>query len=194
LHDGLAGNLISIKALAADTEEDSLPKINDLARLALLDLRLVVESLDSFDGDLAAVLAAFRERILPQYQQTEPQLTWDFSDAPHLEGLTPEINLGIFRILQEALANAFRHGNARHIRVTARSMRGAPDVALILVADDGKPDRTAAPGFGIRNMRRRAASIGAGMRIMFTERGTAVILRIRASGRERNEVAISKNG
>lgn len=178
LHDGLAGNLITIQALAAQPDPASLPQIGELSRRALLDLRLVVESLDTFEGDMAVALAAFRERILPQYPQRKPLLHWDFERAPQIDGLTPETSLGIFRILQEAVANAVRHGHAQNVRVVARSLRGNPREALIFVIDDGQATRPVVPGFGMRNMRRRAASVGARVDFHFGARGTVVLLRL----------------
>lgn len=176
LHDGLAGNLITIQALASDSDAASVGQISSLARRALLDLRLVVESLDSFDGDLAAVLAAFRERIMPQYQQSVARIEWDISAAPIMGNLSPEISLGIFRILQEAIANSVRHGAARNIRVTARPLRGDPNRVLIFVTDDGTPALPVTPGFGMRNMLRRAASIDATVRFRFSRKGSTVLL------------------
>ena len=180
LHDGLAGNLITIQALAAQPDPASLPQIGELSRRALLDLRLVVESLDTFEGDMAAALAAFRERILPQYPQHEPRRHWDFSHAPQIIGLTPETSLGMFRILQEAVANAMRHGSARNVWVVARTLRGNPRETLIFVIDDGRPVLPVVPGFGIRNMRRRAETIGARVQFRFGPRGTVVVLRFDA--------------
>lgn len=182
LHDGLAGNLITIQALACDNDPASPAQIHTLARRALLDLRLVVESLDSFDGDLAAVLAAFRERIAPQYSQGQVLLDWDFADAPRIPDISPEISITIFRVLQEAVANAVRHGSARNIRIGARAMRGNPSVALIFVLDDGVPSVPVQPGFGMRNMKRRARAIGAQLWFRFTPRGTVVLLRLDPAG------------
>ena len=176
LHDGLAGNLISIQALTSEIDEVSVGQINKLARQALLDLRLVVESLDSFNGDLAAVLAAFRERIMPQYQKSVTQIEWDISSAPALLHLTPEISLGIFRILQEAITNSVRHGAARKIRITARSLRGDPMQVLIFVTDNGGAVQPVIPGFGMRNMMRRASIIGATVQFRFSTKGTTVLL------------------
>jgi signal transduction histidine kinase len=177
LHDGLAGNLITIQALSDDTGSNAACQIHELARNALLDLRLVVESLDSFDGDLAAVVAAFQERIMPQYRQARAHFHWDFRDAPKFANLSPETNLGIFRILQEAIANAVRHGAASNIYIVARAMKGDPKTALIFVCDDGRPILPVAPGFGMRNMSRRALSIGGNLRFHFSQRGTTVLLR-----------------
>lgn len=183
LHDGLAGSLISIQALSRETDQTTLPQIQELAKRALLDLRLVVDSLDTFEGDLAAVIAAFRERIMPQYSDRAIRIHWDISRAPRLDHVSPEMSLGLFRILQEALANARRHGKPRNIWISAHAMKGQPTVALITVCDDGRPKLPVMPGFGMRNMRRRATNLGGVLRFHFGKRGTVVCLRL--PGRDR---------
>lgn len=184
LHDGLAGNLITIQALTSEKAPSSLPQINTLARQALLDLRLVVESLDTFEGDLAAALAAFRERIMPQYSQREPKIHWNLQDAPNLLHLTPETSLAIFRILQEAVNNAVRHGRARNVYVVARTKRGPKKHPLIMVIDDGKPNLPVFEGFGMRNMQRRARSIQADLQFHFGSRGTVVRLQLNVGSQD----------
>lgn len=178
LHDGIAGNLISIRAMAEQSDESALPQIETLARSALLDLRLVVDSLDSFEGDLAAAIAAFRERIAPQFPSGELRLLWDIERAPVLPELLPETNLALFRILQEAIANARRHGNADTVSVVVRPARKRDQTARIFVIDNGRPCRTSPvlPGFGLRNMRRRATAIRSTLRFRFSDRGGVVLL------------------
>lgn len=177
LHDGLAGSLISIQALSDEGESASLPQIHDLANRALLDLRLVVESLDSFEGDLAAAIAAFRERIMPQFSDPRFKIHWDIAAAPTVPNLSPEVSLAIFRILQEAISNARRHGGANNIWIRAHALKGAPQITLITVRDDGLSKLPVLPGFGMRNMSRRAQSFGGTIRYRFTKRGTVVSLR-----------------
>jgi signal transduction histidine kinase len=64
-----------------------------------------------------------------------------------------------YRILQEALTNARRHGGARRVSVECAFEEGA--VALT-VTDDGRGGGEAAvvPGSGLRGMRERAARAG----------------------------------
>jgi signal transduction histidine kinase len=182
LHDGLAGSLISIQALSKDADPASMPKVHDLANHALLDLRLVVESLDTFEGDLAAAIAAFRERIAPQYSGGRFRLHWQTATAPTFHHLSPEVSLTIFRILQEAIANACRHGQARNVWIGARTLKGAPDTVLITVRDDGMPQKPVIPGFGMLNMRRRARDIGGILRFRFSNKGSIVSLRLSVLG------------
>jgi signal transduction histidine kinase len=80
----------------------------------------------------------------------------------------------LFRIGQEALANAVRHASANTLLISLTYSEAA---LQLLVEDDGKgivvgPDSA---GFGIRGMRKRADSISAELQILSTPgQGTAV--------------------
>jgi two-component system, LuxR family, sensor kinase FixL len=67
----------------------------------------------------------------------------------------------LFRIVQEAVNNAIRHGEARHITIR---LSKTGDQVLLEVRDDGKglPDRgPKSNGLGLRTMKYRADVIGA---------------------------------
>lgn len=79
----------------------------------------------------------------------------------------PEIAINLFRIAQEAVTNAVKHGHARHIsfRVTASS---ATQVTLTILDDGcGMPHEqtTEGAGLGMRTMRYRAELIGASLEV-----------------------------
>lgn len=83
----------------------------------------------------------------------------------------------LFRIGQEAIANATRHGHPRHIDVRLAYSRSSVKLS---VKDDGIG--FAAPmesnGYGIRGMKRRAGTIGANLRIRsLPGHGTSVRVR-----------------
>lgn len=179
LHDGLAGNLISINALAEYGTNEVLDDIRGLSKLALLDLRLVVDSLDSFDGELAVALAAFRERMVPQYSGSAVNIIWDYDYAPMLQDLRPEVNLAMFRILQESISNAVRHGKATQIQVIVRPSKAVGSSASIWVLDNGDASGFFAPGFGMRNMQRRAERIHGKVYFRLRGNGSAVLLKIK---------------
>ncbi len=70
----------------------------------------------------------------------------------------------LYHVGQEALANAVRHGHPTRLGIRLRFERGTVELR---VEDDGGGFVTGdeLPGFGIRSMRRRAASIGATLEI-----------------------------
>jgi signal transduction histidine kinase len=78
--------------------------------------------------------------------------------------LPDEIEKNLFRIAQEAVANAIRHAAARQVTVELRFNRHDVHMA---VTDDGRgvDPSTAVDGFGLMSMRERAAQIGATLRL-----------------------------
>ena len=83
----------------------------------------------------------------------------------------------LFRIGQEAIANAVRHGHPHTIYL--RLVYGRPSVKLTVRDDgDGFSWRQESPGFGIRGMKRRADSIEATLRVRSSPgHGTSVQVR-----------------
>ncbi len=86
--------------------------------------------------------------------------------------LTPEVELALYRVVQESLTNASVHGNAS---TTWVALRSSGDGLELLVRDDGEglpvemdvtadTDRLVAAGhFGLVGMHERARSIGASL-------------------------------
>ena len=64
--------------------------------------------------------------------------------------------ISVFRVLQEALANAVKHSDARHCKVT---LQGLTDALAFAVADDGRgfdgAATTGAHGLGLITMQER---------------------------------------
>lgn len=197
LHDGLAGQLVSIVAQCELPQHD-YRRIGAAARQALDDLRLVVASLDDVGNDLGMMLAQFYERIGPQLQAQGIELDWRMAPLPDIEGLRSEHALTLFRILQEAVTNAVRHSGCRRVAILmAPAPAGGPGdgagdgadragrfAVRIVVKDEGKgipggiPEGTAAarPGKGLNNMRTRAVSLGAELTLLSGPGGTQVII------------------
>jgi two-component system sensor histidine kinase UhpB len=78
---------------------------------------------------------------------------------PGLPPLTPEVELVVYRVAQEALTNVARHADARAVELGV-SRRGA--VLELRVADDGRglaPDAVTR-GAGIQGMEERAQMVG----------------------------------
>ena len=74
---------------------------------------------------------------------------------------TPEASTHLYRIAQEAVSNAIRHGHARHVTI---SLAGSGGQILLTVTDDGTGLSTEArtkKGMGLRIMDYRAGMIGA---------------------------------
>ncbi|HEX5317048.1 MAG TPA: PAS domain-containing sensor histidine kinase, partial [Candidatus Kapabacteria bacterium] len=106
-------------------------------------------------------------------------------DIPENFGrLHRDVELVIFRVVQEGLTNVHRHSESR---TAAVHIERTPDAISLVVRDEGKgiaPERLAeiqtesSSGVGVRGMRERVRQFGGEMKIESTGEGTKVIVTI----------------
>jgi signal transduction histidine kinase len=113
---------------------------------------------------------------------------------PDFPRLASEVETAIFRIVQEALTNVFRHSEARKVWITLLQREG---FIVVSVLDDGKGiDEHVAElqpgkvGVGIGGMKQRAREFGGELRLSNSVRGTLLELIIPSTAimREPNAV------
>jgi two-component system sensor histidine kinase UhpB len=125
-------------------------------RAALEEVREISRRLRPEALDDLGLAAALRSLITGLEQRTGLHVERHIqSPGP----LSSEQELVAYRIAQEAITNALRHGNGAHVRVALRSYSGSTE----LVVEDTGPGLGAHPadGTGIRGMRERAVLVGA---------------------------------
>ena len=91
--------------------------------------------------------------------------------------ITPELQVGLYRVAQEALNNIVKHADARHVEV---HLSRRPDRVELSVSDDGRgfdPHSIPAGHLGIGIMRERVEAIG-GILSIDTEPGGGSCLRV----------------
>jgi signal transduction histidine kinase len=168
LHDGLGQELAAAafmvrtleRKLAGKAPEEAL----EAARIGGMIERTVAHTRDMAgilnpvgpgrDGLMAALanLAAGMSNVYGITCVFEPEAAVPIEDA--------NVATHLFRITQEAVNNAVRHGRPGRIEV-GLSMDG--DACTLRVADDGRglpEDWEEAPGMGLKAMRQRARMIG----------------------------------
>jgi signal transduction histidine kinase len=176
MHDGLGGHLV--QALAIATSRETLKPVEEPLRACLDELRLMVDSLEPANGELASVLGSLRPRISRRLALAGVDIRWQIDDLPLIPDLGPRQVLDVTRVVQEAITNAIKHSGCRSITVRAQRMQ-ASDGIEILVEDDGRGFTTPVTnGLGLASMRRRAASLGASLEISTAAPGTRVLLRL----------------
>src|SRR5690606_22170192 len=182
LHDGIAGQLMSIVALG---EQDESPggdatirsEIARACHRALTDLRLVVDSMEDVGDDLGMMLVAFRDRVEPQLRRSGIHLDWQVRNLPELPGLSPTTTLAIFRVLQEAVNNAVRHSGSDVVEVASSESPLPGHGVRLVVREHGSGGAVVRRGHhGMDNMQRRAATLGATIGVESDAGGTRVIL------------------
>ncbi|MEO5565834.1 MAG: ATP-binding protein [Luteimonas sp.] len=177
LHDGIAGQLMSIIALSERSSDAAAREVTQACHRALTDLRLVVDSMDDMGDDLGMMLAAFRDRIEPQLRRSRVRLDWQVRGLPDLPGLSPATTLAIFRILQEAVNNAVRHSGANIVEVASSGSPLPGHGVRVSVRDLGCGGAVTRRGhYGMDNMQRRAAALGATLTVESGDGGTCVTL------------------
>ena len=89
------------------------------------------------------------------------------------ERLPSEIEVGVYRVVQEALANATRHASAQHVSIR---LDVQDDAIRADVDDDGGGFDPNAPadGFGLIGMRERVALLRGALEISSSAAGTRV--------------------
>lgn len=97
---------------------------------------------------------------------------------PGLPQLSPDVELVVYRVAQEALTNVARHAGASSVAL-GLCRRG--DLVELTVTDDGTggPVATTGAGAGIQGMRERAQMVGGDLAVRSpTDGGTTVRLRV----------------
>ncbi|MFD4582988.1 HAMP domain-containing sensor histidine kinase [Streptomyces sp. NPDC058434] len=181
LHDevgqALTAVLLQLKWLADQAPaqlREGLHTAQETTRETLDELRRIARRLRP--GVLEDLGLASALRALTADFTTAGVTVWHHLDTA-LPGMTPEVELAIYRVAQEALANAARHAHADRIDLELRHR--TPGVVDLVIRDDGRGRGDAADGSGIRGMRERALMIGAEFSIGISrEGGAAVRLRI----------------
>lgn len=150
----------------------ALATISSTARSALADVRLLLGQLRHRQGDGPQPTIADLEELYAQVRATGVPVRVDVDPAPRGDP-SAAVQLAVYRILQEALTNALRHG-APQQAVDVRLSWLADRVELAVrnpVAAGTQPGRS---GHGVIGMRERAQLAG-GVLDAAAEGGTFVV-------------------
>ncbi len=158
LHDGVAGYLAVIVALAETPETDGR-EIECTARHALTELRLVVDAMSLREREFGVALARLRENTEKPLQRLGICTEWVVAKNVDRVKIYPHQGLDILRIIQEAIANAVRHGRPSRIRVEI-SVDGSQKLIVAVQNSGGRRLAMDRRGRGVTNMEARAVALG----------------------------------
>lgn len=168
LHDGIGQTLTGLASLIEALEErlkgresEDVRRIRELVKSAILETRRLSHGLSpasvknrGVGGGLLLIAETVREnfRRACECHLEEPMLTVD-----------QEAEIHLFRIAQEAVNNAIRHGAAKKIRISYRRKSATQGVLEIKDNGCGFPTKNTAKtsnGIGMQVMKHRAHLIG----------------------------------
>jgi len=135
--------------------EEILGKSRDQAQRGILETRGAMRNLRAFSEVRAGGLRRVEEVARIFQRATKVAVKVNFGNAP--DSLGTVIDDAVYRMVQECLTNALRHGNATQI--TVNFWRAATELRLS-VADNGLGSKEIVPGIGLSGMAERIAQIG----------------------------------
>ena len=201
LHDGISQLLVSIKfkfelagheldagkASAAQTLRQGIERLAG----AIGEVRRISHDLHPSLLDTLGLASAIGQLASEFEQRSGLRVTYDNSLGD--TRLSDDMNVALFRILQEALTNIERHAGAGQVTI---QLTGDPRRVNLRISDDGtgfSPRQAEqSGGIGLRNIRERVEHFGGDFSIASTSAGTVLSVALLLSAdvqQPRNEPA-----
>jgi PAS domain S-box-containing protein len=187
LHDGL-GQLLSgtvhlANVLQLELAEQALPeaaealRITELLNEAVAETRSLAHGLYPVGPEPNGLTVALSQLAARTRELFKVRCTFQCGKAAPVNETTTATHL--YRIAQEAVANAVKHGRAERIEI---ALTANPERIVLTVRDDGcgfPPGPASRKGLGIRIMQYRAAMMGGALALHEKRgQGTAVVCNV----------------
>jgi signal transduction histidine kinase len=187
LHDEFGQCLTATAALAAAIEAGATPSRPDLADDARAIARITGQMMTTLRSALARLRSQDLEELGLQASLAQLVAQWNASTTRravfHLDvtgdltAVPAEAAVNIYRIAQECLTNAARHGKPQHVHLRVSHGEEVLDAVAVSVEDDGGGDAAqahTASGHGILGIRERIAALGGSLSIAPAAHGIRV--------------------
>lgn len=182
LHDGLGqiltglslGHSTLLKRLVAEhsSQVDFARELTETSQRAIEQVRRYTRQLaPAMEGGLPSALQELARQVSTLYGVPCR------ADCPvTLERIDEDTTMHLYRIAQESVRNAARHGDPRRIDIAL----GIDDRAVTLTVTDDGPgipaEQQQRPGFGLKSMHYRARLLGGSLRIGPRPKGGTVVV------------------
>lgn len=192
LHDGLCQELAAIGCAATMLKEELTSHTQTTAAAAAMEIEgllknAVVRARDLARGifpvqmEASGLVVALEELVQNTRRLHRVNLSIETPRDTTIDD--PQVGMHLYRITQEALNNAIKHGRAKDIRVF---FRGGPSAFKLEITDDGtglsaKPKDS---GMGLKTMKYRARLIGAELSLAQGPSGGVKVSVIRENRKE----------
>lgn len=188
LHDQLGQSLLALLLKVQSNHDLGAPR-DPLLQDVEKTIRQIAEEVHRLAGGMRPSIlddygldSALARHIEEVSQSSGLDIDYQFTSPPGLDRLPSRIEVPLFRIAQEALANVLRHAQASHASVIV--LRQLRDVTL-LIEDDGQGfdpgilQETGDRCLGLVGMKERVALLGGSLAIQSVPReGTTIRARI----------------
>lgn len=204
LHDEFGQCLTATGALAASIEAGAPAGRDDIVEEAraigrtqermMKTLRSTLVRLRSQDIDEVGLEASLRQLVCEHNLRTPSRSVYHLDVAGEIADVPHAIAIDVYRIAQECLTNAARHGSPSNVRLSVERAAGGPQNVAVTVQDDGGGDPGPLArdgGHGILGMRERLAALGGSFAISKVLGGVrvAAVIPLSAHGDARSAVA-----
>jgi two-component system sensor histidine kinase UhpB len=174
LHDEVSPFLFAINVdtanvsrLLAEGRVEEIPKdihsITDAVRHLQRQVRSMLGRLRPIGLAEVALIEAIDD-LIAFWRRRRPEIDYRVSACPECEHLGPEAETTIYRIVQESITNAVRHGKPTLIAVTiqlAHDREHARDEVTVDVVDNGQGmQEPTEVGYGLTGMTERVGALG----------------------------------
>jgi len=189
IHDDIGGNLAGIRMAVSRLLDD--PRAHDVRELTeridqglqetVRSVRNLAREIRPGILDELGLPAALEWLVRDLRDAFDGSVTLETDDEDAVD-LPPERAIHAFRVAQEALTNALRHGDPERVQV---ELRADGDEVVLRVEDDGRgfPAGTDPKGLGTLNMRERGWILGGELEMDSTPgEGSVVVLRVPRTG------------
>jgi len=144
LSTGVSGELTELLEQARNQVQEALTE----TRVALHMLRAVQGDRSRGKEDIRRLVAAFEKATGVAVEVDFDGVSWNYSG---------QLELILYRVIQEGLTNAFRHGGASRVQIAAREQGSG--ISLV-VSDNGAGCEAIEEGIGLCGIRERVADLG----------------------------------
>ncbi len=190
LHDGvgqvMTGVAMFSRSLRLKLEAKDMPEASDATKIenlmndAVRQMRALAKGLFPMEIEAAGLREALEE--LASGVETMTEVTCVVAGAPTIPGISAQDAMHLYRIAQEALTNAVRHGQATRIRLELWQDENG---CGLRISDDGRGlPESPGGGMGLRMMRYRAEMIGGTLKVRSAPgNGTVIQCVVEGAGR-----------
>jgi two-component system, NarL family, sensor kinase len=160
----LTGTLMQVEATIRvmegdpDTGRQLLQAVRDNLNQGVETLRQTVRNMKP--GDYAGRILSIRQMLTDFANSTGMEIGFSVSGNPFK--LMPSADITLYRNAQEAVTNAVRHGNSKHIQVELAFLEKE---VVLTVQDDGTGCQSMKKGMGISGMEERVELLGGRLEI-----------------------------